>query len=164
MANSNHDAFTKKAWDAIVSATPSGFTRKARLMILTHSAYETGWGISKAYRLGRNMFNITRLPTSTLPIVLAGDMEYTTSGQVKKITQRFAAYPSMAVSVTDYLSFINRNRYKPALDLLKAEDVPGFLSALHKGGYFTLPLNRYLAGFDACLRVASESADRLDLK
>lgn len=121
-------------------------------MVAAHAAYESGYGISKAYKKGNNLFNITRLPSDPAPIIYGGDLEYSADGKIKNIIQRFAAYKDIGESISHYLNFIGRKRYWPALPKLLEGKVDEFLAALFKGGYFTLPLDRYTSRYKAVLK------------
>jgi flagellum-specific peptidoglycan hydrolase FlgJ len=93
--------------------------------------------------------------------VRAGDIEVGKDGSRRKIMQRFAAYRDIGESVEHYLRFINRERYRPALECIAAEDIGGFVTALKKGGYFTLALAEYLTGLSNVHdRVIKEMEDR----
>lgn len=150
--------FVDKVWGPIQSAT-SDFTRDAQLLILAHTGYETGWGVSRAFRLGRNLFNITRVPSDPRPVVVAPDLEYSKAG-VKNITQRFAAYDSYEESVKHYLDFIRKTRYVPAYDHLKSNDLERFVITLSRGGYFTLPWEKYLKGMSGALSDATRLTEK----
>jgi flagellum-specific peptidoglycan hydrolase FlgJ len=161
--SADHDKFISKVWASVREVLPDA-PAKVVAIVVAHAGYESGWGVGRAYRLGRNLFNITRLKTDPRPIILSGDLEYGKDGSVKKITQRFAAYSSERESVEHYLKFITAKRYENAKELLFAEDAAGYLSALSRGDYFTLPLAQYLAGHaNAEMRVL-DAALRLNLK
>lgn len=155
----NPAAFIVLLRPAIRKAIPA-VSIEAERLILAHAALETGWGEAPAFQEGHNCFNITRLVTDDRPIIEAGDLEYTPTGKVRRITQRFAAYKSHEESVEHYLRFINRARYRPALDQLLAGD-PRFVVTLGvgdpktegvRGGYYTLPVKQYVERFEAVLR------------
>jgi len=119
-----------------------------RILITAHAAFETGWGRTSGFVKGNNLFNITRLPTDPAPIIMGPDSECppgtTDLSQCRKITQRFAAYPSIDASISHYLSFINRTKFGDAYSRLMAGRVD-FVGPLGKGGYYTLPIPTYLS-------------------
>lgn len=143
--------FVERLRAAVMHAAPA-FTTKAQQMVVAHAAFETGWGEGRAFILGNNAFNITRTTHDQRAVVMGGDLEYGADGKAKKIVQRFAKYDTVEDSVAHYLVFIDRARYQPSMTFLREGDVEGFLGALSKGGYFTLPLARYVQGFLVVLR------------
>lgn len=135
--------FSRKVFYAVrVANTDLG--RFPACIVTAHAAFESGWGKSRPAQLGNNIFSITRLPSSPLPILESPDLEYTASG-VKKITQRFAKYESYEEAISDYFRFIKKLRYHPSYQVLLSGDMIGYISTLRQGGYFTLPLESYLA-------------------
>lgn len=155
--------FLDKVWPVIKRRTPN-LSYKSRVIVATHAVFESGWGAAKAFKQGNNLFNITRTPTDPRPVILGGDLEYKKNGSVSKIVQRFAAYATIDGSVEHYLEFIDKPRYHPAMDELEAEDVGGFVSALYKGGYFTLPLADYLSRFSNVMTAVKELTDQMEQK
>lgn len=154
----NPAAFIVLLRPAIRKAIPA-ISIEAERLVLAHAALETGWGEAPAFTEGNNAFNITRASSDDRPIIEAGDLEYTPTG-VRRIRQRFAAYKSLEESVEHYLRFINRARYRPALDQLLAGD-PRFVVTLGvgdpkseepRGGYYTLPVKKYVERFEDVLK------------
>lgn len=121
-----------------------------RNIVLAHAAFESGWGESVPFKSGNNLFNITRLRSSKLPVIESGDLEYS-GGSAHQITQRFAAYPNVVAGILDYDRFIQKVRYAPAKDYLLKGDMIKYITTLRNGGYFTLPLDRYLAAMSNIL-------------
>lgn len=141
------EAFVKLYAPAVKQACPAGWR-----IVLAHAAFESGWGVAMPAVKGHNLFNITRTAGDPNPVIVAGDLEYAPSGgPPRQITQRFAKYASVSEGLQHYLKFIARKRYQPASDCLVRGDMPGFVSALYKGGYFTLPLSQYLASMASVL-------------
>jgi len=68
------------------------------------------------------------------------DWSYRADGSRVRIAQRWRSYPTFRASIEDYWNFINRPKYAAGIPSLIAGDLPGFLTALRAGGYFTLPL------------------------
>lgn len=134
--------FIQTMLDAITAVTP-GFSLEARELMIAHAAYESGWGKAKAFNQANNPFNLT---TVSGPFVPGGDTEYAPDGTVKSITQKWAAFPSIADGVAGYLKFIQASRYTDAYNRLINAD-PGFIESLYRGGYFTLPLEQYRQNF-----------------
>lgn len=158
--------FVRRVWAAIVEATPNlgstALATRVRVMILAHAAYETGWGITTGYRLGNNLFNITRSASDAGPVVSGPDTECDASGNCRPITQRFRAYGSLAESVRDYIAFLSASRYAASLKLLLAGDL-GFAEALGKAGYYTLPIAKYVSSYRAMIDSVVKRLRGLDL-
>ncbi len=127
---------------AAVQSVATDVSVAGQQLITAHAAYESGWGSTTGYRKGNNLFNITRSTRDPGPIVEGGDTEYDAAGNVKNITQRFRAYPSIEASITDYLQFIQQSRFGSSYDLLSNGD-PTFVYPLRQGGYYTLPADQY---------------------
>ncbi len=139
----------------------------ARAMVLAHAAYESGWGESKAFVKGNNLFNLTRTRGEIGAVIEGSDTEYDSTGRMRLITQRFAAYISHRASVEHYLRFISHKRYQPALTQLLDGDT-AFIATLRdgdgvpaksgekKGGFFTLPLEKYRNGYLSTLRTVND--------
>ncbi len=105
-------------------------------VILAQAALETGWGKSLAQGFN-NLFGIKADPSwkgssagrSTLELV---------NGQLQRRHANFRAYPSIAASVADYVSFLQSNpRYRQAL--AAGSDEQAFVQALSKAGYASDP-------------------------
>lgn len=157
----NPAAFVLQVLPPIKKALPAS-PREVHRMLLAHAALETGWGEAKAFVKGRNLYNITRTPEDARAVIEGPDLEYSKSG-VKRITQRFAAYDSYDESIEHFLRFINRDRYRPALEQLLAGD-EAYLVTLGQGrprrpedgkknlgGYYTLPVHEYVKRFRSVL-------------
>lgn len=123
----------------------------ARALVVAHAAYESGFGRGRAAVRGFNVFNITAGSawTGASWVDVGGD----TDGEGNRITQTWRAYPSLRAAVADYWSFLgptqNRGRYLSARSALQAGDLEGFARALSAAGYFTLQVDRYIAGLTA---------------
>ena len=105
-------------------------------VILAQAALETGWGKSLAQGFN-NLFGIkadaswkgSSAGRSTLELV---------NGQLQRRHANFRAYPSIAASVADYVSFLQSNpRYRQAL--AAGSDEQAFVQALSKAGYASDP-------------------------
>ena len=105
-------------------------------VILAQAALETGWGKSLAQGFN-NLFGIkadsswkgSSTGRSTLELV---------NGQLQRRHANFRAYPSIAASVADYVSFLQSNpRYRQAL--AAGSDEQAFVQALSKAGYASDP-------------------------
>ena len=105
-------------------------------VILAQAALETGWGKSLAQGFN-NLFGIkadsgwkgASARHSTLELV---------NGQLQRCHANFRAYPSIAASVQDYVSFLQSNpRYRQALAAGNNEQA--FVQALSKAGYASDP-------------------------
>lgn len=140
-------AFVKQL-DEAFQRVWSGVSRPARILAIAQAVLESGWGRTTMARAGYNFFNITRSPTDSRPIIVAGDQDCS-SGTCKPITQRFAKYGSVDEGVADYLRLISIARYADARRHLANGAVVEFTTALYRGGYFTLPLPEYLSQMQA---------------
>lgn len=137
--------FVQTVWGAIANALPF-LSVDSRLIILAHAMYESGWGKAKAFQTGNNLFNLTAGKSWTGPTTKSGDTEYDAAGNVKNIVQTWRAYPNVEDCVVDYWNFLGMPRYEAqgVRAQLEAGNLAGFVSALSRGGYFTLPADQYL--------------------
>lgn len=147
--------FVKHLSAPLRSADPT-LASLPRCIVIAHAAFESGWGGTKIAKEGHNYFSITRLRSSDAPIIESGDKEYKPDGTVIQISQPFAKYASAEEALVDYFKFIKKLRYQPAYSHLMAGNLVAFITTLRKGGYFTLPLDQYLAAMSSVLgRVAN---------
>ncbi len=137
---------------AAIASTLPHLSAAAQNLVLVHAAYESGFGAARAAKEGNNLFNLTAGAYWTGPVISAGDLEYAADGTVKNISQRFRAYPSVEAGLRDYWTFLGFPRYADARARLASGDSIGFLSKLRQGGFFTLPLDRYVTGFQSIER------------
>lgn len=141
------------------------------MLATAHGAYESGWGKARAAREGLNYWNLTAGSAWPGPIVLGGDTEYTAgSAEVKRITQKFRKYESASAAVVNYFQFLSTPRYAHALTKLVKGDssfvvdlgafrldtdgktaMPAWPPGPPKGGFYTLPIEKYCAEFKAVL-------------
>lgn len=155
----------KASAGVILDGTPESFVRvvrealgvvaphlsvAAQQLVVAHGAFESGWGKSRPARLGNNLFNVTRVPGDARPVIESGDQECDAAGVCRPITQRFAAYGSLAEGLAEYFGLLSR-RYGAALSALEAGDAVGFVTRLREGGYYTLPLADYRTRFAGVL-------------
>ena len=114
---------------------------KARVLIIAHAAYESGWGLlSNARAQSNNIFNITAGPAWSGLTAQGTD----TDGAGKSIAQRWRVYPSLDAAVKDYWLFLGGSRYLSArTELVNQADPTQFATLLRAGGYFTAPLSSY---------------------
>lgn len=144
----------RQAVRAVAPGTPAAVVD----LITAHAGYESGFGTAPPFKIGNNLFNLTRVSSDPLPVVIGKDLEYGPTGAAKSIQQRFAAYASPLESVSHYFRFLGSPRYESA----KADLLTGSLSFLEKlraGGYFTLPLEKYQSGFMDALRTVQSVPD-----
>lgn len=135
--------------------------RLSRQLIVSHWAFESGWGNGAAFRKGWNGANITagskwRGATWEQP---NADDEFAADGTVKRITQKWRVYGSLNEAVRDYWSFLGSPAYLPARDAAERTnglDSDAFAAALRAGGYFTAPLAKYQNGLRATLAEVSK--------
>lgn len=142
------------------------------LLIVAHGAYESGWGLAKAAREGFNFWNLTAGPAWAGEVTLGNDTEYKAgSSTARAIVQRFRKYKDPSLAVLDYVKFLSSQRYADAkLKLLKgdasfvvdlgvynyAPDGKTLVNAwmglpYSKGGFYTLPIARYVKEYDLVL-------------
>lgn len=138
--------------DAAIRRVAPAYGRMARVMIIAQAAFESGWGKTRMHREGFNPFNIIRASSDPGQVIVSGDQECKPDGTCRPITQRFAKYASLDEAVSAYLRLLAAPRYKDALAKLEYGDVEGFVTTLYAGGYFTLPVAKYLASFREMIR------------
>lgn len=138
--------------DAALRRVAPGYSRAARVMVIAQAAFESGWGKTRMYREGSNPFNIIRSSADPGQVIVSGDQECRPDGTCRPITQRFAKYASLDEAVGAYLRLLGAPRYKGALVRLERADVEGFITTLYAGGYFTLPVQKYLVSFKDMIR------------
>lgn len=125
----------------------------SKLLIVAQAASESGWGRGRAAVAGNNFWNMTA------GSAWRGDKWTDVGGDVdaagNKITQVWRKYPSVNAAVRDYWAFIgptqNGGRYAKAQQALLAGDLPGFVYALHDGGYFEADPAVYTATMTAVI-------------
>ena len=118
------------------------------------AAHETGYGRTPAWRHGFNFGNVTAGTSWTGAILIGPDTEYDAAGNVRDISQRFRRYGSLSEAVSDWLVGVlnwRRERQERVADRLYAGDAEGFVRALSRAGYFTQPVDDYLAAVNAAL-------------
>lgn len=140
--------FVHDIWNAVSRVWPAS-SAASRQLIIAHAAYESGYGVGTAYRLGNNIANITK-GSSNIPSIDGPDTECDANGMCRPITQKFRAYATLDDSVSDYLAFLQSSRYASAYSLLVAGDV-GFARALGEAGYYTQPIPTYVSNFRGVL-------------
>lgn len=138
--------------DAAIRRVAPGYARPARVMVIAQAAFESGWGKTRMHREGFNPFNLTRSSRDSGQVIVSGDRECKPDGTCRAITQRFAKYASLDEAVGAYLRLLGAAQYKDALTKLERGDVEGFITTLYAGGYFTLPVQKYLASFKDMIR------------
>lgn len=141
--------WSKTMRDAIKRALPNE-SDETREIVLAHAAYESGRGASFASRYN-NPFNLTRTRTDDRAHIYQGnaDWEYKSDGSRVRIGQKWRVYATLEEGIADYWAFIGNSRYGDARELLEDADQEGFVRALSRGGYFTLPVAQYIAGMNA---------------
>lgn len=147
----------QKAWVAdmekAITSTLSPLSLEGQKLLIAHGAFESGWGKSNAYRRGFNFGNLTagKSWAGAKWTDVGGDSEYDKDGRKKIITQQWRAYPTLNDAVSDYWDFLGGPRYAHARDALAKGDAFQFCTLLSKGGYFTLPCSKYVAGLNGVL-------------
>lgn len=131
---------------------------RAAQIVAALGALESGYGTTNAYRQGFNFGNVSAGSSWAGPVIGGGDLEYDSNGKVKRITQSWRAYGSLAEAVSDWLRLISWSRYRAARDALMLGDADGFAAGLRAGGYFTAPLAEYQAGLRSALAAGERAA------
>jgi hypothetical protein len=155
---------------AVIGTELPQLSIRAKVLIVAHAAFESGWGQDGAAKRGtNNIFNITAggewLKAKKPVLVVANaDLSYDAkecarvgrpmsaqpNGKLAcKIDQTWRKYPTVNAAIQDYWDFLGPNqnggRYLPARNALVAGDVTGFAQAAKAAGYFTLPVDEYSA-------------------
>lgn len=105
-------------------------------VILAQAALESGWGTSKLYRQGRNIFGMKASPywhgnTLTIPT-----MEFIQGRQVT-VDAVWRAYASFEESIADHAALLmSARRYQPCF---AQKEAAGFARELQECGYSTNP-------------------------
>jgi len=147
---SNSADWARFVFSEVTSVLPQ-VSLRGRVIIVAQAAFESGWGKAAWAAIhGNNLFNITTCQgkSATCADGWTGayldqenaDWSYRADGSRVRIAQRWRSYPTFRASIEDYWNFINRPKYAAGIPSLIAGDLPGFLTALRAGGYFTLPL------------------------
>ena len=133
---------------------------EAGAIIAAQAAFETGYGATIAWRQGWNFGNVTAGSSWTGEIVPGPDTEYDAAGNVTNITQAFRKYPDLPAAVSDYLVGVldwKREKAAGSMEALLSGDAGAYVQSLASAGYFTLPVDQYLAGVNAALPGAEEA-------
>lgn len=146
-------AWAAQFWRALGEALPQLDTT-AKLIALAQAAYESDWGTAFAATHCFNAYNLTTLPQASNGLLQPNaDDEYAADGSKKRIDQWWRVCSSWADNVTAWWAW--QARHSPASQTaLVNGDVYGFVSSLRAGGYFTLPLEKYLSGLSGVLDAA----------
>ena len=179
--NAVGDLASKAAWAkslyAAVSQELPQLSVPARLLIVAHGGYESGWGTGKTVRRGNNnVFNITAGSAwkGAVDRAVNADTSYSAADCQRQgrpmdktdskgrrycdIDQVWRKYGSVNEAVRDYWDFLGPNqnggRYLLARQALEAADVTAFGNALSRAGYFTLPVGEYVANLQAIVNTA----------
>lgn len=162
----SHSSFVKDLMSAVKAAKPN-VTPETSALVIAHAAYESGWGRAKAAREGFNYWNLTAGSAWTGPVLLGSDTEYRAgSSQARPITQKFRKYITAMQACGNYFQFLQMPRYKDAFNkLMRGEStfvvdlgafkfgpdgktaVPAWPAGAPKGGFYTLPIERYCEEF-----------------
>lgn len=181
--NAAGDLASKAAWAknlyAAVSQELPQLSVPARILIVAHGGYESGWGTGKTLKRGNNnIFNVTAGSAWKGAVDRAPDADTSYSepdcqrqgrpmnlvdSKGRKycaIDQVWRKYNSMNEAVRDYWDFLgpnqNRGRYIIARQALERGDVSGFGMALFQAGYYTLPATEYIASLQAIVQTVKK--------
>jgi len=159
-------AWAKMFYDAVSKELPQ-LSTGAKLLIVAHGGYESGWGTGKTVRRGNNnVFNVTAGSAWKGARDFAQDADTSYSApdcqrqgrpmnKVDKqgrpyctIDQTWRKYATVNEAIRDYWDFLgpnqNRGRYVAARAALERGDVASFGNELFKAGYFTYPVASYV--------------------
>lgn len=165
----------KQAWaraffDAVGRTLPH-LSREARLLVLAHAGFESGWGQGRAARKGNNVFNVTAGSgwTGETWTDVNGDKAYnkaTCEAQGRPMTlqpnglmacvvdQVWRIYPGVEGAIEDYWRLLG-SRYPLARAALEAVDIPTFSLRLREKGYYQAPLVEYSDTLAAVYKTAT---------
>jgi hypothetical protein len=139
---------------------------EAARILAAQAALESGYGKTRAFREGFNFGNVSAGASWAGPVILGGDLEYSVGGEVKRITQRWRKYGSLAEAVSDFFLLLSWSRYRPARAALFAGDAAAYAARLRnddpstatiEGGYYTAPLAEYQAGLSSALTASRKA-------
>jgi hypothetical protein len=137
--------------------SPAQVLRAAEVLAAL-AVFETGGGVTVAWRQGWNFGNVTAGSAWGRAVIVGPDTEYDAAGNVKNIAQKFRKYDSLAQAVEDFLPGGSigaldwaREKREGAWERLLAGDAAGFTAALSRAGYYTLPEPEYTAGVSSVL-------------
>lgn len=150
--------FARGWFDASTSALPQ-LSRAARVLLVAHGAYESGYGSGFAARVCNNPWNITAgswwLGAGKAVVTQQNaDDDYKPDGTKVRIAQTWRQYATKAEALADYWAFLttqNGGRYAPAARALERADVSEFVRLLRSGGYFNFPEAGYRSGLSTAL-------------
>lgn len=156
---------------AVVSTELPALSMRAKLLMIAHAAYESGWGQKAAAALGtNNLWNITAGSQWKGATVVQpnGDLSFKVEECERKgrplvrqsngkmacrIDQTWRKYDSVNAAVKDYWDFLgpnqNAGRYSKARMALESGDVSAFGTRLYDAGYFTLDPIEYTKSMTA---------------
>jgi hypothetical protein len=143
----------RRAWQKLVQRKPSN---DAVLVLVAHWAHETHGGRSM---YNYNFGGIKGHGPDGLSCVRQA---HEGSGyHVRALRDRFRAYRNPQDGAEDYLSLLIR-KYPSAIDAAQRGDVPGFVDALKRSGYFTGSQDAYARSMsDLVLRAFEQGFDSL---
>lgn len=157
-------AYVLAAWEAASKvAAEAGWPRD---LLITVSALESGWGVSKLTQQANNLFGFkssplwinnggafVKMPTREIYSSVAAipkdeelvstPIPMTVNGKPAvevMVNARFRKYPSWEDSMRDYTRLVTvQPRYAKASAAAKAGDLPAYFAAIKEGGYATDP-------------------------
>lgn len=136
---------------ALVARKFSFLSEQGKRLVLSHWAYESGFGSSRAAKHGNNLGNLTAGSawhgdwTPDRWTDVGGD----SNGLGQRIDQVWRAYPSVDIFATDYWNFLgpaqNHGVYTVARNHIERGRIGDFAIALRFGGarYYELPPEKY---------------------
>jgi len=146
-----------KMWTRLLKANVAntlGFLAEdAQLLVVAHLALESGFGESRAARMGNNLGNLTAGSawTGAKWTDVGGDQD----AAGKLITQEWRKYADVPAFLRDYWSFLgprqNGNRYQYARSLIERAQLGAAAQALHDARYFELAVPVYTSRWEAAL-------------
>lgn len=118
----------------IVSQVLPGLSLRARLLVVAHAAYESGWGSVGQHRdLTNNIFDLTAGSQWTGPVV----MGTTPDGGV---LQRWRSYADLESAMADYLIFLGYYDSAAAAELYGQADPGTFAVDLGSSNFYDTAL------------------------
>lgn len=147
---------TRQLGELAPHLTPEQALRAGEI-VGAQAVHETGGGATIAWRLGWNFGNVTAGSARLWPgpVVEGPDTEYDAQGNVKNIGQRFRKYDTLSAAVSDFLTQVlnwTREVQAGARDRLYEGDAEGYARALSAAGYYTAPVESYVAATASILR------------
>jgi hypothetical protein len=150
----------------------------SRAVVVAQGVLETGWGKSRAFQQGNNLFNVTAGSSWTGDkwVDVNGDISFNRADCERqgktmvprqrdgklycKVDQTWRKYPTVAAAVQDYWQLLGWSRYLPARDALERGDIADFAAKLRSGGFYTAPVDEYTDSLQAVANTVNRYLER----